>query len=220
MTKYLLALLFFLSLISTKARAQTNVELLDQLVGESESEYDRQTQARTQQAAVSANEQVNKGQLTTLKTTYRNIQSRFKTLGLVIDAAEIGLEAAPVVNEIVKQQEQIVSLAQKQPLLILLAANSEADLADQAQLLIDYCYGLVLSIGDVNQMKANDRKMLFSFVVSELRRIDGASRGLLASMTSFYNALNSKSANPFSGFVNQDKSLVDDIIRNAKTLKQ
>jgi len=218
MKKLIFFLLLFFSLVTPKARAQTNVELLDQLVGESESEYDRQTQARTQQAAVSANEQVNKGQMTTLKTTYRNIQSRFHTLGLVIDAAEIGLEASPVVNEIVKQQEQIVSLAQKQPLLILLAANSEADLADQAQLLIDYCYGLVLSVGDVNQMKASDRKMLFSYVVSELRRIDGASRGLLASMYNFYNTLSGKSGNPFSGFVSQDKALVDDIMRNSKTL--
>jgi len=219
MKKLILGLLICLSFLSLQVHAQLNVVLLHQLIDNSESEYDRQTQARTKQAAVSANEQVNKGQMTTLKTTYRNIQSRFHTLGLVIDAAQIGLEAAPVVNEIVRQQEQIVSLAQRQPLLILLAADSEADLADQAQLLIDYCYGLVLSIGDVNQMKASDRKMLFSYVVSELRRIDGASRGLLASMYSFNNALNGRSGNPFSGFINQDKALVEDILRNAKALQ-
>ncbi|MDP9079004.1 MAG: hypothetical protein M3O71_16370 [Bacteroidota bacterium] len=199
--------------------AQTNVELIDQLVTESQSEHDRQTSARTNQATVTANEDVNKSQMTTLKTTYRNIQSRFHTLGLVIDAGEIGLEAAPLVNEIVSQQKLIIAQCEGNPILILLAVNSEADLADQATLLTEYCAGLILSIGDVNQMKASDRKMLFSYVVSELRRIDGASRGLLNSIINFNNQLHSKSGNPFGSFINQDKSLVDDIMRNAKALK-
>jgi hypothetical protein len=199
--------------------AQTNVALLNQLVSESESEHDRQTSARTGQATVTAHESVNKSQMTTLKTTYRNIQNRFHTLGLVIDAAEIGLEAAPLVNEIIRQQQLIVAQCRNNPVLILLAINSEADLADQANLLADYCAGLILSFGDVNQMKASDRKMLFSYVVTELRRIDGASRGLLTTITNFNNGLNSKSLNPFSGFINQDKNMADDIIRNAKSLK-
>lgn len=217
--KKLIYLSLGLVLLVKMGYAQTNVELLDQLVSESESEHDRQTSARTGQATVTASENVNKSQMTTLKTTYRNIQSRFHTLGLVIDAAQIGLEAAPVVNEIINQQQLIVDQCRDNPILIALAISSEADLADQANLLAGYCAGLVLSLGDVNQMKASDRKMLFSYVVSELRRIDGASRGLLTAITNFNNQLHSKSANPFGSFINQDKNLVDDIMRNAKALK-
>lgn len=218
MKKLIYLCLALLSLVKT-GFAQTNVELLDQLVTESQSEHDRQTTARTNQATVTANEDVNRSQMTTLKTTYRNLQSRFHTLGLVISAAQIGLEATPLVNEIVSQQKLIVAQCQDNPVLILLAANSEADLANQATLLAEYCAGLILSLGDVNQMKASDRKMLFSYVISELRRIDGASRGLLTSITNFNNQLHSKSGNPFGSFINQDKNLVDDILRNAKALK-
>jgi len=199
--------------------AQTNVELLDQLVTESQSEHDRQTSARTSQATVTANEAVNKSQMTTLKTTYRDIQSRFHMLGLVINMAQIGIEASPVVNEIIRQQKLIVNQCQNNPILIALAANAEIDLADQAYLLSDYCAGLILSIGDVNQMKASDRKMLFSYVVAELRRIDGASRGLLTAITNFNDQLHAKTGHPFSSWINQDKNMVDDILRNAKTIK-
>jgi hypothetical protein len=217
--KKLIFLILGLLLMAKPDYAQTNVALLNQLISESESEHDRQTSARTGQATVTANESVNKSQMTTLKTTYRNIQNRFHTLGLVIDAAEIGLEAAPLVNEIIRQQQLIVAQCRNNPVLILLAINSETDLAGQANLLAEYCAGLILSFGDVNQMKASDRKMLFSYVVTELRRIDGASRGLLTTITNFNNGLNSKSLNPFSGFINQDKNMADDILRNAKSLK-
>jgi hypothetical protein len=216
--KHLALLCFGLLGFGQLTMAQTNVELLDQLVTESQSEHTVQQNARNSQATVSANESVNKSQMTTLKTTYRNVQSRFHTLGLVIDAAEIGFEATPVVNEIVAQQEQIISLCKNDPVLVALALNSEADFANQATLLAEYSLGLILSIGDVDQMKVSDRKMLFSYVVTELRRIDGASRGLLNSLNNFNAALKSRSLNPFSNFMNQDKQQADDIMENTKLL--
>jgi hypothetical protein len=212
--------IFFLFLArSSGAFAQVNVELLHQLVAESKSEHSIQEDARTKQAAVDANESVNKSKMTDLKSIYRNVQSRFHTLGLVISAAQVGLEAEPIVDEIVNQQGIIVQQCRQNPVLTVLAIDSESDLADQAHLLINYIYGLILSFGDVNQMKASDRKMLFEYVVTELRRIDGASRGLSRSLINFNNQLRGKSNNPFSGFVNRDKSMVDDIMRNAAALK-
>lgn len=201
------------------SRAQVNVELLHQLVAESKSENSKQNDVRTIQATVSASEVVNRSQMTNLKSSYRDVHNRFNTLGLVINAAEIGLEAQPIVDEIVAQQTMIVRQAENNPLLVLLAANSEADLANQAQLLINYVFGIVLSIGDINQMKASDRKILFSYVLTELRRIDGASRGLATALKNFTVQLQGKSANPFAAFVNQDRSLVDDIMSKTKALK-
>ena len=215
------SLVLLLSVIFCFARsyAQVNVELLHQLVAESNSENSKQKDVRTTQATVTTSETINRSQMTSLKSSYRDVHNRFNTLGLVINAAEIGLEAQPIVDEIIAQQTLIIRQAENNALLILLAANSEIDLANQAQLLINYIFGIVLSIGDINQMKASDRKMLFSYVLSELRRIDGASRGLATALTNFNKQLHGKAANPFSGFINQDQSLVDDIMSNAKALK-
>jgi len=200
--------------------AQTNVVLLHQLVDQSKSENDRQKQARDKQAVTSANEEVNRGQMARLKSKYRELQSRFKVLGLAIDAAQIGIQAAPIIGEIIDQQQQIISLASDDPLLIALALDVEADLLGQSHLLSNYLHGLAVSIGDLNQMKSSDRKILFGHVLVELRRIAGASRGLAQSLLSASKKKRLNRLNPFGEYVKEDKRLVDDILRQIAILKQ
>jgi hypothetical protein len=198
------------------AFCQLNVQLIHQLVSESKSEHSRQDEAKNKQGVTSANEEVNKTQMSKLKTKYRELQKRFHTVVLAIDAAQIGLEASPVVSEIIRQQAIIYQFASDNPVLIALAFQTEKDLAGRARMLANYIAGLALSIGDINQMKASDRKILFSHALTELRLIEGASKGLADSML---QATYKHSLNPFADFVNQDKRLVDDIIRNAAILK-
>ncbi|RYY55495.1 MAG: hypothetical protein EOO05_19450 [Chitinophagaceae bacterium] len=198
------------------AFCQLNVQLIHQLVSESKSEHSRQDEAKNKQAVTSANEEVNKTQMSKLKTKYRELQKRFHTVGLAIDATQIGLEASPIVSEIIRQQGIIYQLASDNPILIALAFQTEKDLAGRARMLANYIAGLALSIGDINQMKASDRKILFSHALTELRLIEGASKGLAVSML---QATYKCSLSPFADFVNQDKRLVDAIIRNAAILK-
>ncbi len=195
---------------------QLNVELIHQLVSESKSEHSRQDQAKNKQAVASANEEFNRSQMGKLKMKYRELQQRFHTVGLAIDAAQIGLEASPVVSEIIRHQNIIYQLANDNLILIALAFQTEKDLADRARMLANYIAGLALSIGDINQMKASDRKILFSHALTELRLIEGASKGLAVAML---QASYKRSVDPFADFVNQDKQLVDDIIRNTAILK-
>jgi len=209
-----IAIIFFG--LSVNAYSQLNVQLLHQLVSESKSEHNRQDEAKNKQAVTSANEEVNKTQMGKLKTKYRELQSRFHTIGLAIDLAQIGLEASPLVSEIIRQQSVIYSLASDNPLLIAIALQTEIDLVDRTKMLANYIAGLALSIGEINQMKASDRKMLFSHALTELRLIEGASKGLAASMQ---QANYKRSLDPFKNFVNRDKQLIDDIIKNAEILK-
>jgi hypothetical protein len=202
--------------LAINARSQLNVELLHQLVSESKSEHSRQDEAKNKQAITSANEEVNKTQMGKLKTKYRELQSRFHTIGLAIDVAQIGLEASPLVSEIVRQQGIIYNLAYDNPLLIAIALQTEIDLVDRAKMLANYIAGLALSIGEINQMKASDRKILFSHALNELRLIEGASKGLAICMQ---QANYKRSLDPFKDFVNRDKQLIDDIMRNADILK-
>lgn len=202
-----------------KGHAQLNVQLLHQLVSKSQSEYDKQNEAKNKQAVTSANEEVNRSEMGKLKTRYRELQSRFKTLGLVFDAAQIGLQATSIVTEIIRQQGLIFQLAGQDPLLLTLAYQTEIDLADQAYRLTRYMYALMISMGDLNQMKVSDRKMLFGYVLSELRRIEGTSRGLAANLYYANRKRIINSFNPFAEFVNQDKYLIDNILRNADILK-
>ncbi|PWS32665.1 hypothetical protein [Pedobacter paludis] len=202
------------------ASAQLNVELLHQLVAESKSEHEKQSDARNNQGLASTNESVNKTSLTRLKEKYRDIQSRFKTLGLAISAAQIGIEAYPIVSDIIAQQAIIFNICSSEPLFLPLAIETEADIGDRAYRLLNYLYGLALVAGDLNQMKPADRKMLFFFVVTELRAIAGASKGLAATLGYASRKKAADALNPFSGFINQDRAIIDRIIERTKQLGQ
>ncbi|MGJ1311721.1 hypothetical protein ACS126_06345 [Sphingobacterium lactis] len=210
----------FLLLGLYQTHAQLNVELLHQLVQHSKDENDRQKTARSRQAVTSANEEVNRSKMDELKQKYRTLQSRFHTLGLAIDATQIGLQAVPIIQEIVEHQSAIIRLAGQDPLLIAMAYRTEADLADRAYRLSQYLYALAISIGDINQMKASDRKLLFGHVLTELRRIAGTSRGLAANMYYSNRKRMLESMNPFGEYVNRDRQLVENILSKIKQIRQ
>lgn len=206
----------------TGAHAQKsalNIPGLWQLVDYSKSENQLQNEARNNQTVVTANEAANQTMLARLKDTYRTLQRRYNTLGTAIDAATIGLQATPMVNRIIRNQRQLVELAQKNPALIALAYQTETAFVGKAQSLVNYLVGLSAAIGDVNQMRMADRKVLFDFILSELSVIDDLARNLASSMQ--YVNLNGliRTLNPFQDYIDMDRSLINDIIHNAKYLK-
>lgn len=207
--------ILILSGICSGALAQINVQLLHQLVAESKSENQQQKATRDNQGLVTAAEQLNKTQLQRLNVQYRKLQQRFAVITLAIDAAQISLQGAPIVAEIARQQQLIYEQAYHNPLLIPLAFNAEKNMLERASSLMAYLQGLVISMGDIKQMSPSDRRMLFGFVISELRGIAGAARGLAASMR--YGAAG-RSADPFGGFINQDRQLVEQVMRRSKLL--
>lgn len=218
--KAILILILSLFFFSMKSHAQLNVELLHQLVQHSKDEHQRQSTARNRQAQISANEEINRSKMEGLKQKYRNLQRRFQLLGLAIDATQIGLQAAPLISDIITNQQKIVELAVDDPLLIAMAYRAEVDIADRAYMLSRYLYALAISLGDLNQMKTSDRKLLFEHALTELRVIAGASRGLAVNMLHAKRKKMLASINPFQGFVNRDRQLINDILSKLKQIKQ
>lgn len=211
--KYIVLTLLPLVIILTQANAQLNVELLHQLVEHSKDEYDRQVTARNRQTVTTANEAVNRGETSRLKDRYRQLHSRFLTLGMALQSLSMGLESAPIVTEIINQQDRIVDIVSAHPEFLPLAIDAERDMAGKAIQLARYLTGLFISIGDLNQMKASDRRILYGHVLQELRSIAGASRGL--ANTLYYSTRKKmlETLNPFADFINEDKRIVDNILR-------
>lgn len=216
----ILLLLFGLNAAALAQQKTLDIVGIHQLVAESQSENKLQVKARDQQAAVDANEQANLTLLDKLKKTYRELQQRYNTLGTAINLADIGVSASPMVSRIVSNQAQIIQLAQKNPALIAIGYQSELQFVTQAKDLLGYVAGLTLSLGDVNQMRASDRKILFDYVLSELSTIQNLSGNMLSLMQYSNLAALLKAANPFQNFIDADISIGKDIIQNAKYLKK
>jgi hypothetical protein len=219
--RIILLLLPFAFNLSPCLAQQSTIDVvgMHQLITESQDEHKQQVTAKNQQAVNTTNEAANMTLLAKLKNTYRTLQQRYNTLGTAITVADIGLEGEPMVNQIVNYQGQIVALAEKNPAIIALGYQTEIEFAEKAESLIGYVAGLTLSIGDVNQMKASDRKMLFDYVIQQLSVIQELAGNMLNLLQ--YNNLAAvlKALNPFQTFIDQDKSIAKDIIQNAKYLK-
>jgi len=201
---------------------QSTIDVIEmhQLIDQSKNEHTQQVNARNNQATVNANEQANLTLLAKLKNIYRTLQQRYNTLGTAITVAEISIEAEPMVRQIISYQGQIVKLVEKNPAVAVLGVQSEIEFVEKAEGLIGYVTGLTLSIGDVNQMKASDRKLLFDYVIQQLSQIQELFGNLVNTLS--YSNLSSllRALNPFQNYVDMDKNMAEDIIQNAKYLKQ
>ncbi|MDP9079975.1 MAG: hypothetical protein M3O71_21320 [Bacteroidota bacterium] len=221
--RYGMWLMLFFCLFGGNVFGQRNtldIAGMHQLISQSQDENKLQVKAKNQQIANTAKEQANLTLLAKLKNTYRTLQERYNTLGTAINVADIGIYATPMVRQIISYQGQIISLTQKNPVLIPLGLQTEIAFAAKAKSLAGYIAGLSLSIGDVNQMKASDRKMLFDYVISELSAIQELSGKMVQTLQT--SSLNSiiRSINPFQNYIDKDKMVAEDIIFNAKYLKQ
>jgi hypothetical protein len=213
--------LFALGFALSAFAQQSTIDVvgMHQLITESQDEHQKQVTAKNQQAVNTTNEAANMTLLAKLKNTYRTLQQRYNTLGTAITVADIGLEGEPMVKQIINYQGQIMALAEKNPAIIALGYQTEIEFAEKAESLIGYVAGLTLSIGDVNEMKASDRKLLFDYVIQQLSQIQELAGNMLNLLQ--YNNLAAvlKALNPFQTFIDQDKSIAKDIIQNAKYLK-
>jgi len=197
-----------------------NIPGIHQLVSDSKAENEKQQVARDRQSLNLVNEQSNRTMLAKLKNSYREIQGRFNLIGTAMIAMDIGLQAVPLIQGITDDQVKFYRLARKNPALLLLVYQTEAEFLSRSKDLLSFLVGLTVSIGAVNQMKVSDRKILFDFVLAELSKLRALSSGLV-NMISYGNmqALFMR-LNPFSDYMNIDRSLIEDIIRNAKYLKR
>src|ERR1700743_1204989 len=179
-----------------------------------------QVDAKNQQAVNTANEQANETLLTKLKNMYRTLQQRDNTLGTLITVADVGLQAEPMVKQIINYQGLIVQQVEKNPAVAVLGYQTEIQFVEKAEALSGYVAGLLLSYGDVNQMKASDRKLLFDYVIQQLSVMQELSGNMLSLLQ--YNNLASilKALNPFQAWINADVGMAKNIIQNAKYLKQ
>jgi hypothetical protein len=216
----LFAFCFSLSAFCFAQQSTLDIAGMHQLIDQSKSENKLQVEARNRQAVTTANEQANLTLLAKLKNTYRTLQQRYNTLGTVINIADIGIYATPMVEHIIDYQGQIIKLVEKNPAIAFLGYRTEIEFVEKAEGLLGYITGLSLSIGDVNQMKASDRKLLFDYVISELSSIQELSGSLVNTLSYANLSTLLRSINPFQNFIDQDKSIVESIIQNAKYLKQ
>ena len=194
--------------------AQTNVQLLHQLVEDSKKEHNLQIETRNSQSKTTAQEEINRDLAEEVKNKYRVVKNRFSKIHFLIDAIGIGNSAIPIIRSIGENQKRIFEQCKENPALMYLAVEAEKSFVQKSESLLSYLVGLTAVIGDLNQMAGSDRRILYQHIIDELTEINRISRGMAYSLSS-----NQRHHNGSLFPLANGESAMETVLSNIKTLR-
>ena len=129
-------------------------------------------------------------------------------------------EIYEISEDIVIDVNKAMGIAQSNPALLLFAESGAREFKTRSVNLAAEVSSFVLRSGKDNLMDSGERAKLLNRIVTELAILRGVAYGMYRSMYWAKQRGIINSLNPYAGYINIDKRIADDIINNAKTLKQ
>ncbi|MFA6083402.1 hypothetical protein [Mucilaginibacter sp.] len=127
---------------------------------------------------------------------------------------------AMIIADMTGYINQALDMARSEPYLLLVAGNIASEMRTRSFALITDVSGYILKEGDNVLADYNSRDQLLRKVVTQLQILDGLAYGAWKAMYWAKERGVIASLDPFAGFISQDIRIVDQIIQNAKYLKQ
>jgi len=129
-------------------------------------------------------------------------------------------DISEISTDIVRDVNKAMNLAGSNPVLLLFAEEGAREFKARATSLATEVTSFVTRGGSQNLMDSGERAKLLNRIVTEMTILRGIAYGMYRSMYWAKQRGILNSLNPYAGFINLDKRIADDIIRNAKYLKQ
>jgi hypothetical protein len=160
------------------------------------------------------------GQLVIVNDLQNKIYKGLSQVASVLNNLETVKEIAECGSDIVGDVQKAISYAQSNPVLLLFAEQGARDFETRATALAADVSAFVLKGGSNNLMDSGERGKLLNHIAAELRILRGISYGMQRAM--YWARINGifHTLNPLAAWQNQDVRIANDIIRNAKYLKQ
>ncbi|WP_104382192.1 hypothetical protein [Sphingobacterium sp. HMA12] len=122
-------------------------------------------------------------------------------------------------SDIVHDANRAMDIAGSNPILLLFAEQGVREFKTRATALVTEVASFVTKGGKDNLMDSGERAKLLNRIVNEMIILRGIAYGMYRTMYWAKQRGILNSLNPYAGFINTDKRIADDIIRNAKYLK-
>lgn len=160
------------------------------------------------------------GQLTVANTLQNDIYKGLSQVASVINNLYQIKDIAECGSDIIKDVEQAETYAQSDPVLLLFAEQGARDFEQRSVALAADVSAFVLKGGSGNLADSGERGKLLNHICSELHILRGIAYGMGRAM--YWAKMNGifRSLNPWSTWVNEDSRIANDVINNAKYLKQ
>ncbi|MGZ3943303.1 MAG: hypothetical protein ACXVJB_00100 [Mucilaginibacter sp.] len=160
------------------------------------------------------------GQLTIANTLQNDIYKGLRQVASVINNLYQIKDIAECGSDIIKDVEQAETYAQSDPVLLLFAEQGARDFEQRSIALAADVSAFVLKGGSGNLADSGERGKLLNHICSELHILRGIAYGMGRAM--YWAKINGifRTLNPWSTWVNEDSRIANDVINNAKYLKQ
>lgn len=129
-------------------------------------------------------------------------------------------EIAAVTSDIFTDLQKSSDIAKGNPALLLFAESGVREFRSRAINLAAEVNTFILKSGRDNLMDAGERAKLLNRVLSELTIIRGVCYGMHRNMYWAKQRGILASLNPYSGFINIDRRIAEEVIRNSKLAKK
>lgn len=211
--------IIFLLLLSFSTMAQTkqfDIPNVEAKVEQSKKLKTKHDDLRDNQIVSTATQTVAEGEGKKFKDKVRDIHARLIKIGGILRDAQKLAQALKIIDDILDYQGDIVGIVKDDPKLVVFAVSSQKLIVKRATNLSKFIGLIPLQYNDWNVISDTDRKDMIEHIITELRVIRGNAYGLknqlkYASQYNYWSQLN-----PWQGYVNQDKRLVDEILNNTK----
>lgn len=196
---------------------QENVSfpMMNQEIRHSMQENERQKEMKNKQSTNTGTETINKGLWKDFKDTTKKVQERLRFVDFALQSVPTGYAIFLESQQIADYQNKTIAIINETPYLVPIILGSQVNFADEIQMIVRYIAGIVLSYGAINQMEKAERKILLDYALDELRRIKDIAYSIYFQVWQTKNALQWKK-NTVINWVNQDKAIVGEIIKNVK----
>lgn len=160
------------------------------------------------------------GQLTIANELQNHIYRGLSEVSGVMRSLLAVKDITEISSDILENVDKALLIAKANPILLLFAEEGAREFKTRATNLALEVGTFALKGGKENLMDSGERAKLLNFIRTELNILRGIAFGMQRSMFWAQQRGILQSLNPYSTFINIDKSIADDIIRNSKLVKK
>lgn len=160
------------------------------------------------------------GKLTLINTLQDNIYKGLTEVSAAMYSLLSVKDIADVSLDILENLDKTLQMAKANPILLLFAEQSAQDFKTRASMLAAEVSSFVLKGGKDNLLDSGERAKLLNLIRTNLNIIRGITFGMHRSMFWAQQRGILNSLNPYRGFINIDRNIADDIIRNSKLIRK
>lgn len=160
------------------------------------------------------------GQLQIVNDLQDKIYKGLSEVSAVVRSLLSVKEIAGVTVDIIEDVEKAMVLAKGNPALLLFAEAGAREFKNRATNLATEVGAFVLKDGKENLMDSGERAKLLNRILTEMTILRGVAYGLHRNMYWAKQRGILNSLNPYAKFINLDKQIADDVIRNSRLVKK